>query len=136
MSSVLAGLRRFGSDSTDGQLTLMLWSEEAHYCRAKGGWHARRPSCHPFARPHTDPTGGLRPEPSIGLEIHIFGVHFPSRRERVRERKPPKEPPSAHCRHAPHAHRSGSCTLLRAARARASTIGVCVCETPRRGGRW
>lgn len=87
MSSVLAGLRRFGSDGTDGQLTLMLWSEEAHYCRTKGGWHARRPSCHPFARPHTDPTGGLRPEPSIGLEIHIFGVHFPSRRERVRERK-------------------------------------------------
>ena len=88
MSSVLAGLRRFGSDGTDGQLTLMLWSEEAHYCRTKGGRHARRPSCHPFARPHTDPTGGLRPEPSIGLEIHIFGVHFPSRRERVRERKP------------------------------------------------
>lgn len=87
MSSVLAGLRRFGSDGTDGQLTLMLWSEEAHYCRTKGGWHARRPSCHPFARPHTDPTGGLRPEPSIGLEIHIFGVHFPSRRVRVRERK-------------------------------------------------
>lgn len=136
MSSVLAGLRRFGSYSTDGQLTLMLWSEEAHYCRTKGGWHARRPSCHPFARPHTDPTGGLRPEPSIGLEIHIFGVHFPSRRERVRERKLPKEPPSAHWRHALHAYRSRSCTLLRAARARASTIGVCVRETPRRGGRW
>ena len=81
----------------------------------------------PFARPHTDPTGGLRPEPSIGLEIHIFGVHFPSRRERVRERKHPKEPSSAHWRHAPHAHRSGSCTLLRAARARASTIVKCVC---------
>lgn len=78
MSSVLAGLRRFGSDSTDGQLTLMLWSEEAHYCRTKGGRHARRSSCHPFARAHTDPTGGLRPEPSIGLEIHTFGVISPA----------------------------------------------------------
>ena len=35
MRGVLAGLRRFGLDSTDGQLTLMLWSEEAHYCVPK-----------------------------------------------------------------------------------------------------
>lgn len=57
MSSVLAGLRRFGSDSTDGQLTLMLWSEEAHYCRTKGGWHARRPSCHPVRAAAHGPHG-------------------------------------------------------------------------------